>query len=97
MTDDLDEFEGSNPDRRAFLKRLLIGTTFAAPIMASFSMGGIDSVFARTPGSTTLAANTNTTTTTTTTTVPPTTTVASTTSPAAAAARPVEAKPNFTG
>jgi len=48
------------PDRRAFLKGLVIGGAFAVPVVSSFTMSGMQSVFAATPGSTTIAANTNT-------------------------------------
>lgn len=45
-----DEFEaaleGVEPDRRAFLKKLAVGTAFATPVVASFSMTGIKSVYA---------------------------------------------------
>jgi hypothetical protein len=95
VSDDLVEFGDASPDRRAFLKRLIIGTAFVAPVVASFSMGGIESVFVSTPRSTTLATNTNTTTTTTTsTTVPVTTTT--TTVPSANEGTSTN-RPKFTG
>jgi len=48
------------PDRRAFLKGLVIGGAFAVPVVSSFTMSGMQSVFAATPGSTTIATVPNT-------------------------------------
>jgi hypothetical protein len=98
-------FGDAGPDRRAFLKRLIIGTAFVVPVVSSFTMSGVTSVFADTPGSTTLATNTNTTTTTSTTTtsttVPVSTTApTSTTQPSQSkpsAAPAITSRPNFTG
>lgn len=40
-----DEVEGAiGPDRRAFIKRLVIGTAFAVPVVSSFTMVGVQSV-----------------------------------------------------
>ena len=103
MPDDLSAFGDAGPDRRAFLKRLIIGTAFVVPVVSSFTMSGVGSVFASAPRSTTLATNTNTTdtttTTTTTTTAPPTTTTTQPKAPqsAVAPATAVNANPNFTG
>jgi hypothetical protein len=33
------------PDRRTFVKRLVVGTAFAAPVVASFTMSGVGAVF----------------------------------------------------
>lgn len=47
-----DEFEaaleGSEPARRAFLKKLAVGTAFAAPVISSFTMTGIKAAYAQT-------------------------------------------------
>ncbi|MEY2454624.1 MAG: hypothetical protein QOD92_4198 [Acidimicrobiaceae bacterium] len=47
-----DEFvealESAEPDRRAFLKKLAIGTAFAAPMVSSFTMTGIKAAYAQT-------------------------------------------------
>jgi len=32
------------PDRRTFIKRLVIGTAFAAPVISSFTMAGVSAV-----------------------------------------------------
>lgn len=41
-----EEFERSiGPDRRAFIKRMVIGVAFAAPIVSSFTMGGVKGAF----------------------------------------------------
>jgi hypothetical protein len=47
------------PDRRTFVKRLIIGTAFAAPVVASFKMSGIGAVFGDTAGATTAMSNSN--------------------------------------
>lgn len=57
----MSEFEEAvGPDRRTFLKRLVVGAAFAAPVVSSFTMSGIKSVFASAPGSTTTVAAGNT-------------------------------------
>jgi hypothetical protein len=43
MTDDLEQALG--PDRRTFVKRLVMGAAFATPIVSSFTMSGIEAVF----------------------------------------------------
>ncbi len=86
MTDELGEVLG--PDRRTFLKRLIIGTAFAAPVVSSFTMSGVQSALASTSRQTTIQANTNTS--------PPTTAVGAggaQTTPA----EPVTSTPSFTG
>ena len=40
---------GLDHGRRAFLKKLAVGTAFAAPIVSSFTMTGIKAVYAQTP------------------------------------------------
>ena len=102
MPDDLSAFGNAGSDRRAFLKRLIIGTAFAVPVVSTFTMSGVASVFADTPRSTTLATNTNTTETTTTTTTTATTVPVAPTTTAKPgqpnnAAAAVTAKPTFTG
>jgi hypothetical protein len=39
------------PDRRTFVKRVAIGAAFATPVVSSFSMSGVNSVFAQANGS----------------------------------------------
>ncbi len=57
----MSEFEEAiGPDRRTFLKRLVIGAAFAAPIVSSFTMSGAKSVFESAAGSTTMASDANT-------------------------------------
>ena len=44
MADELDRVaEETGIGRRAFLRRMLIGTAFATPVVASFAMGGVAS------------------------------------------------------
>jgi hypothetical protein len=77
MGDDLDGvIESAGHDRRTFLRRLVVGSAFAVPIVSSFSMAGIQAVYAQTPtasgqrtapssttpGSTTTSSSTTTTT-----------------------------------
>ena len=45
MAEDFDAAIESN-GRRAFLKKLAIGTAFATPVVSSFSMSGINAVYA---------------------------------------------------
>ena len=86
----MSEFEKAvGPDRRAFLKRLLIGTAFAAPVVSSFTMTGVGAVFG---SSVPQLANGNVEPTTTTTTAPPEAGNAG-----AGAAEAVESQPRFTG
>jgi hypothetical protein len=59
MSEDLERALG--PDRRTFVKRLVIGTAFAAPIVSSFTMTGVKAVFGATPGAVTAGLNCNTT------------------------------------
>jgi hypothetical protein len=41
--------EGLGDDRRAFLKKMAIGTAFTVPVVSSFTMAGIQAVYAQTP------------------------------------------------
>ena len=75
--------EGLDDGRRQFLKKMAIGTAFTVPVVSSFTMAGIQAVYAQTPSasgkvsagnataSTTTAPTTSTTTTSTTTTTQP--------------------------
>ena len=47
-----EELAGLEPSRRAFIKRVAIGAAFAAPIVSSFSMSGLN-----TAGAAALASN----------------------------------------
>lgn len=48
-----DEFEAALDDaeagRRTFLKKLAVGSAFAAPVVSSFTMTGIRAAYAQTP------------------------------------------------
>jgi hypothetical protein len=47
MADDLDGvIEQTGMGRRTFMRRLVTGTVFAVPVVASFAMGGIDAAAA---------------------------------------------------
>ena len=51
MADELDRVvEEAGIGRRAFLRRMLVGTAFATPVVASFAMGGVAAASPR-PGS----------------------------------------------
>lgn len=75
--------EGLGDGRRAFLKKMAIGTAFTVPVVSSFTMAGIQAVYAQTPtasgrvsaGNATGSTTTSTSTTSTTTTLPPNQTV----------------------
>lgn len=43
MSDDLEKAVGH--DRRTFIKRLVVGTAFAAPVVSSFTMAGVQATF----------------------------------------------------
>jgi hypothetical protein len=50
MSEDLDRAaESVGDDRRAFLKKMVVGSAFAVPIVSSFSMAGVQAAFAQTP------------------------------------------------
>ena len=57
MTDEFEQNVG--PDRRSFIKRLVITSAFAAPVVSSFTMTGVRAVLKQ--GSITALANSNTT------------------------------------
>jgi hypothetical protein len=68
--------EGLGDGRRQFLKKMAIGTAFTVPVVSSFTMAGIQAVYAQTPTASGRvgAGNANASTTTTSTTSPPSTT-----------------------
>ena len=41
--------EGLGDGRRQFLKKMAIGTAFTVPVVSSFTMAGIQAVYAQTP------------------------------------------------
>jgi hypothetical protein len=50
MSEDLDRAaESVGDDRRAFLKKMVVGSAFAVPVVSSFSMAGVQAAFAQTP------------------------------------------------
>jgi hypothetical protein len=50
MSEDFEQALESVPnDRRAFLKKMAVGTAFAVPVVSSFSMAGVQAAFAQTP------------------------------------------------
>lgn len=60
--EEAESLEGAvGPDRRTFIKRLVVGAVFAAPIVSSFTMSGIEAAFGSEPRSTAMASNANTT------------------------------------
>jgi hypothetical protein len=62
MSEDLERAIG--PGRRAFIKRLVVGTVFVAPVVASFTMAGAQALFGAQAGPVRGLANPNTTVTT---------------------------------
>ena len=69
--------EGLDDGRRSFLKKMAIGTAFTVPVVSSFTMAGIQAVYAQTPtasgrvsGGTVSSSTTTAPTTSTTTTIP---------------------------
>ena len=69
--------EGLDDGRRSFLKKMAIGTAFTVPAVSSFTMAGIQAVYAQTPtasgrvsGGTAGTSTTTAPTTSTTTTIP---------------------------
>ena len=69
--------EGLGDGRRSFLKKMAIGTAFTVPVVSSFTMAGIQAVYAQTPtasgrvsGGNVSASTTTSSTSTTTTTLP---------------------------
>ncbi len=83
MAEDFDAAIEAN-GRRAFLKKLAIGTAFATPVVSSFSMSGINAVYAQTAGGSggVQGSNESATTSTTSTTSTTTTTLPNSTAPA---------------
>jgi hypothetical protein len=71
--------EGLGDGRRAFLKKMAIGTAFTVPVVSSFTMAGIQAVYAQTPSASgqTSAGNVSASTTTSTTSPNSTTTTTS--------------------
>jgi hypothetical protein len=74
--------EGLDDGRRSFLKKMAIGTAFTVPVVSSFTMAGIQAVYAQTPtasgqvsggnvSASTTSSTTSTSTTSTTTTLAP--------------------------
>jgi hypothetical protein len=59
VSEDLERAVG--PDRRTFIRGLVIGSAFAAPVVSSFTMSGVQAVFGTKIGALTGAANCNTT------------------------------------
>ena len=50
MSEDFDAATaGLGDDRRRFLKKMAIGTAFTVPVVSSFTMAGIQAVYAQTP------------------------------------------------
>ena len=47
MNEQDDVFDHVGHDRRRFLKRLVVGSAFAVPAVSSFSMSGVNTVFAQ--------------------------------------------------
>jgi hypothetical protein len=46
-----DDVEGAvGPDRRSFIKRLVVAGAFAVPVVSSFTMMGVDGVFGGSAG-----------------------------------------------
>jgi hypothetical protein len=66
--------EGLSDGRREFLKKMAIGTAFTVPVVSSFTMAGIQAVYAQAPTASGRvsggAATTSTSTTSTSTTIP---------------------------
>jgi hypothetical protein len=81
--DDLDKaLEHAGNDRRAFIKKAVIGTAFVVPVVSSFTMSGVQAAYAQTAASSGQVSAGNASATTTTTTNPnttPTTTTSTTT------------------
>jgi hypothetical protein len=47
MSDHEEALDAVGDSRRRFVKRLVVGTAFAAPVVSSFSMNGVNAVFAQ--------------------------------------------------
>jgi hypothetical protein len=70
--------EGLGDGRREFLKKMAIGTAFTVPVVSSFTMAGIQAVYAQTPTASGRVSGGNATASTTT---PPSTAAPTTTGP----------------
>ena len=66
--------EGLDDGRRSFLKKMAIGTAFTVPVVSSFTMAGIQAVYAQTPTSSGRVSGGTASTSTSTTTAPTTST-----------------------
>lgn len=72
--------EGLGDGRRQFLKKMAIGTAFTVPVVSSFTMAGIQAVYAQTPTASGRVSAGNASNTPTTASTSPTSTTANTTS-----------------
>jgi hypothetical protein len=84
MTDEsdgtLDEaLEGLSDDRRAFIKKLAIGTAFAVPVVSSFTMSNVTAAYAQSAASSSQVSGVGASTSSTTTTTSPNTSPSTTT------------------
>lgn len=59
MSDEHDAVEAVGPNRRGFVKGLIAAGVFAAPVVSSFTMSGVESVFAAVPRNVALGLNSN--------------------------------------
>lgn len=41
--------EAVGDDRRAFMRKMIVGTAFTVPVVSSFTMSGVQAAFAQTP------------------------------------------------
>ncbi len=73
--------EGLGDGRRQFLKKMAIGTAFTVPVVSSFTMAGIQAVYAQTPSASGKVSSGNATASTTTSTTSTTTSTTTTTQP----------------
>lgn len=82
MSDDFEAAtEGLGDGRRAFLKKMAVGTAFTVPVVSSFTMAGIQAVYAQTPTASGRVSGSGAAKSTTTTTPPTTTSTTTTTLP----------------
>ena len=59
MSDEHEAIGAVGPDRRSFVKGLIAAGVFAAPVVSSFTMSGVESVFAAVPKNVALGLNSN--------------------------------------
>jgi hypothetical protein len=59
VSDEHELIEAVGPDRRKFVKGLIAAGVFAVPVVSSFTMSGVESVFASVPGNVTMGLNSN--------------------------------------